>query len=129
MFWKIPLLNDLSDVEKKSLEDFVQERRLSENEILFREWELANSLYFLTDWKLEVTKSWKVLWYIEPGDVVWEMSVFDNDNIRTATVTSISDSRLLVILGFSIKEISASNPVLHDKLKHIILERKNKNNS
>ena len=63
MFSNIPLLNNLSDTDKRSLEDFIQTRSLSIWETLFNEWDPANSLYFVTDGKLEVTSSWKVLWY------------------------------------------------------------------
>lgn len=129
MFSNIPLLDSLSNHDKKSLEDFVQIRKISKWEILFNEWDPANSLYFVTDWKLEVNSNWKILWYINIWDIVWEMSVFWSDNSRSATVKADLDTTLLVIMWFSIKEIWSSNPVLLEKLEKIINERKIKNNS
>ena len=129
MFSNIPLLNNLSDSDKRSLEDFVQTRSLSDGEILFNEWDPANSLYFVVEWKLEVISRGNVLWYINIGDIVWEMAIFWDDSIRSATAKSCWDTKVLVIMWFSIKEIWMSNPDLLNKLKDIINERKNKNNS
>jgi len=129
MFSNIPLLNNLSDSDKRSLEDFVQTRSLSDGEILFNEWDPANSLYFVVEWKLEIISRGNVLWYINIGDIVWEMAIFWDDSIRSATAKSCWDTKVLVIMWFSIKEIWMSNPDLLNKLKDIINERKNKNNS
>ncbi len=128
---KIELLKDLSDEEIQNLELFVQERKLSPWEILFREWDEANAIYFLEFWELEafVERNWEeiVLWHIYSQEILWEMAIFWNFWKRTASVRAIMDSKILVMLDFSIKEISFKYPKLLEKIKEIIDRRMKEN--
>lgn len=133
MFDWVKILDNLSDVEKKQLEVFCQEKRLKSWEVLFEEWDVANAMYFLVEWEMEVYKNiyWKktVLWKILSEDILWEMAIFWTEWKRMASAKAIKDSILIVILSFSIKELTKQHPEIMEKIKEIIEVRNLMNKS
>ena len=127
----IKILENLSSEELSSLEVFCQERFISVWEKLFCEWDEANSMYLLSKWKIEVfTKKDNdeiVLWYIESEDVLWEMALFWEKSKRMASARAIEDSRLIILLEFSIQELTKKHPEILEKIKWIIKKREENN--
>lgn len=123
----IKLLSELSQLEKNSLSLFCQEKVLKKWEILFNEQDEASAMYFLMEGDIEISRiyNWekKILWEVHAEEILWEMALFWDTNKRMATATALSDSKLLVILSFSIKEITEKHPELFDKIKMIINDR------
>ena len=125
------MLDYLSDKEKTQLEVFCQEKFLQPWDVLFNEWDEANAMYFLKEWKIEISKSIKgtptKLWVIEAEDILGEMALFGSSSKRMATAKVQKDTILITILSFSIKELTSKHPILLEKIKEIIEARNYEN--
>lgn len=123
----IKLLSDLSEIEKENLSLFCQEKHLKAGEVLFYEQDEATAMYLLKEWKIEISrnKDWEkvVLWDVAAEEILWEMALFWDTNKRMATATAIEDCVLIVVLSFSIKELTNKHPHLFEKIKMIINDR------
>lgn len=136
MFEWLEIFSVLTDDEKNKLSLFCQERFLKKWDILFKEWDEAIALYVLKQWKLRAYKDRsdgeKILWFIESGEMVWEMAIFDimehRQSTRMASIKAEQDSFLIVIMNYSILELSKNNPIIYTKILDIINNRKEKNN-
>ena len=133
MFDNTKIFKDLSENDKKNLEIFCQEKSLKAWELVFDEGDDANAMYILQEWEIAVYKkiNWKsnLLWNILAEDILWEMSIFWNKSKRMASAKAIKDSILLVLLDFSIKELTKKHPEIMDKIKNIIEIRNIQNKS
>ena len=120
----VKLLSSLTDEEKNNLSFFCQKKRVSNGERIFGEWDIANAMYILVSWIVEISsiKNWKkiVLWKVEPEEILWEMALFWEKWVRMATAKAIEDTVLITILSFSIKDLTNKYPRLLDKIKDII---------
>ena len=127
----VKILKDLDESELLSFEVFCQERFISKWEVLFNEWDEVNSMYLLKQWKIEIftNKDNKeiILWYIEAEDILWEMAIFWNTHNRTASARVIEDSVIIVLLEFSIQELTKNHPEILEKIKEIIKKREEDN--
>ena len=123
----IKLLSNLSNTEKSNLEMFCQEKYISSWEIIFKESEYASAMYILKEWSVEITRNlnwWKViLWEVGSEEILWEMAMFWDRNKRMATAKALTDCVLIVILSFSIKELTSKHPELLEKIRLIINDR------
>ena len=123
----IKLLSNLSKVEKDKLELFCQEKHLEKWEILFREEDDANAMYLLKKWNIEISRliNWEkvIIWNVEAEEILWEMALFWDKHKRMATATATEECDLVVILSFSIKELTNKYPDLLLKIKQIINDR------
>lgn len=123
----IKLLADLSDSEKDNLSLFCQEKILKAWEILFYEQDEASAMYLLKDGKIEISRihEWEkiILWEVQAEEILWEMALFWDANKRMATAQAVVDCNLIVVLWFSIKELTAKYPDLLEKIKVIINDR------
>ncbi len=136
MFEWISFFDSLSDMEKDNLELFCQQRCLKTWDILFQEWDDPTAFYILKSWSLKVYRSrseWEqILWYIKNGEIVWEIAIFHADGIankRMASVKALEDSELIVIMNYSIIDLSKKHKNIYDKIINIISQRRSQNNS
>ena len=86
---------------------------LSAKQVLVREGEDSQSMYLLQDGELLVTKmngnEETVLGVIRAGELVGELSFLDQKP-RSATVTAITDCKLIQIPRKTIEEVLGSQP-------------------
>lgn len=123
MFENISLFQDLDSATLHTLEFFCQERRVRPDEIIFLQWDDSNSMYIVKSWLLQAYDTSWVLWYIHPGEFVWEMSIFAHPPIRSASVKTIEQSILIILPDFSIKELGEKYPSILEKIQNIIQRR------
>lgn len=130
----ISFFDNLSLQEKDNLALFCQERFLKAWEVLFKEWDEATALYIVKSGKLRVHKErpdWdQTLGYIEQWEFVWEMAFFDWENIpkrRMASVKSLEETVLIVMMNYSITELARKRKDIYDKIAEVINDRKLKN--
>lgn len=128
MFEWIELFSSLSKDTLNTLEMFCQERFVKNGDVLFNKWDESNSMYIVKTWKLEAYDENGFLWFIYPQWFVWEMSLFSNTKIRTASVRALIDSNLIVLLWFSIEQLWIKHPEILDQIKLVIEERRKQNN-
>lgn len=123
----VKILAELSDNEKDNLSLFCQEKHLDTGEVLFNEEDEASAMYLLKEWNIEISRelNWEktVLWEVHAEEILWEMALFWDTNKRMATAEAINDCVLVVILSFSIKELTVNHPELLQKIKTIINDR------
>lgn len=129
MFEWIELFSSLWEKELETLSLFCQQRLMKSWEILFNKWEESTSMYIIKSWTLQVYDNDKILWTIKPWEFVWEMSLFDKSKVRTASVKAIEDSIVIILLSFSLNELSHKHPEILEKIRKVINERKIKNNN
>ncbi|MDD2870550.1 MAG: cyclic nucleotide-binding domain-containing protein [Candidatus Gracilibacteria bacterium] len=133
----IKLLADLSQSEKDNLSLFCQEKLLNAGEVLFYEQDEASAMYLLKEGKIEISRMHEgekiILGDVQAEEILGEMALFGDSNKRMATATALEDCILVVVLGFSIKDLTKKYPELLEKIKMIINDRminnKNLNNS
>lgn len=127
----VKMFDNLNAEEKEKLSLFCQEKNVLAWDLIFEEWDEANSMYFLVKGNIEIYKniSWKevILWEIKAEEILWEMAIFWTDWKRTASARAVVDSSLITILSFSIKEIAFKHPDLMAKIEMIIDERESEN--
>ena len=123
----IKLLDDLSTEELAQLEVFCQQKFLKKGEILFEEWQEANAMYLLVDWKIEIyKKKWIkniTLGVLEPEEILGEMAVFGPVWKRMAWAKAKEDTTLITILTFSMKGLTQKYPLIMQKIQELIEKR------
>ena len=127
----VKILKDLDSNELNSLELLCQQRFIKAWELLFKQWDEANSMYLLSKWKIEVftEKDWEeiILGHIEAEDILWEMALFWERAKRMASARAVEDSILIVMLDFAIKDLANNHPEILEKIKKVIEDRNNHN--
>ncbi len=123
----IEILSDLLETEREELSMFCQEKHLSAWDVLFNEEDEASAMYILKEWNIEISRNidWEkvILWEVHSEEILWEMALFWDVNKRMATATASESCVLIVILSFSIKELTYKHPDLLWKIKMIINDR------
>lgn len=123
----IDLFSSLSQETLHTLSMFCQQRRVKAGEVLFHKWEESTSMYIVVSGKLEVFDGERILWYIHPQEFVWEMSLFTESKVRSASVKAIMDTEMIVLLAFSLEQLEQKYPEVLNQIKKVIEERKKKN--
>ncbi len=128
----LDILSTLTQQDRDNLSIFCQDRHLVKWETLFTEWEEWNAMYFLQAWKIGIFKNidWVniKLWQVSAEEVLGEMALFQSsNNTRMATAIAEEDSKLVVILNFSIDELKKKYPEVIEKIKQIIEYRNMQN--
>lgn len=127
------LFDFLTTEEKNKLSLFCQERVLNKWEKLFNQWDEWNSMYLLNEWIIEVVKEkeWENihLWEVLAEEIIGEMAIFWENKKRMATAIAVEKCHLIVILSFSIKELTEKYPKIMEKIQKIIIQRQNKNSA
>lgn len=90
---------------------------ITAKQVLVHEGEESQSMYLVQDGELLVTKmngnEETVLGVIRPGELVGELSFLDRKP-RSATVTAITDCKLIQIPRKTVEEVLASQPAWFD---------------
>ncbi len=123
----IRILDVLSQGDKAELENFCQERDIKKGEILFSEWDEANSMYILKSGSIGIYKDIKgkqvYFGTVHAEEILWEIALFYNNGLRMATAIAMEDSVFITLLSFSVKTLTLEHPDLLEKIQKIIDER------
>lgn len=123
----IKLLDVLTESEKENLSLFCQEKYLEKGDVLFNEEDEASAMYLLREWNIEVSRKVSgekvIIWQVHAEEILWEMALFWDTNKRMATAIALDSCKLVVILSFSIKELTQKHPELLNKIRNIISDR------
>ncbi len=96
------------------------------NKIIIQEGERASDVYYILEGSVYVTKkmhdTFKVLTYLDKGDIFGEMGVIE-DTIRSATIITREDTILLKFTKEEFKEILKIHPRWIDKIIQDMSER------
>jgi CRP-like cAMP-binding protein len=94
---EISLLKDLEEPQLVALWPRLRERRLRKSEVLFREGDPGEEMFFIRSGTILVSKVVsgrveQILSRLQAGDVFGEMSVFGDEPIRTATIQAENEA-------------------------------------
>jgi CRP/FNR family cyclic AMP-dependent transcriptional regulator len=109
-------------------EGFVEKYSIKfpKNKIILHEGERSSDVYYILEGSVFVTKkmhdTYKVLTYLEKGDIFGEMGVLE-ETIRSATIISREDSTFLKFTKEEFKEILKIHPRWIDKIIQDMSER------
>jgi CRP-like cAMP-binding protein len=112
---KIPVFSDLPEDELDHLQSMLQVKTLQPGEILFREGEIGEHFYVLTEGELEIllgigTEEELLLNMLGPGEYLGEMSLVLPGGERTATARAREKAVLLSMSRMSSQRCSNSIP-------------------
>ncbi|PYM56241.1 MAG: hypothetical protein DMD77_16885 [Candidatus Rokuibacteriota bacterium] len=112
---EISLLKDLEEPQLVALWPRLRERRLRKSEVLFREGDPGEEMFFIRTGTILVSKVVsgrveQILSRLQAGDVFGEMSVFGDEPIRTATIQAENEASLFSLDRKSINEFIEANP-------------------
>lgn len=80
-------------------------------------------VYLIVDGMVQVKRGDRVLAYLQDGDVVGELSVLDGTP-RSATVTTVVDTELLLIDRRHLGPLLEHNPAVADRLDRVADQRR-----
>ncbi|MGD8833316.1 MAG: cyclic nucleotide-binding domain-containing protein [Desulfobacteraceae bacterium] len=116
----IPLFESLKLKEVGIIATYVQRQKLKAGEILFNQWDKAESVYFVEQGALEVLtkcgpEKYEVIATLRRGRSIGEMSLIDNFP-RTATVRSKDDTALVCITRGAFEDLMEAHHELGIKI-------------
>jgi CRP-like cAMP-binding protein len=108
---QVPLFESLSDDERQELAYWFHVQNAGEGTRLVGEGAPGYTFFVLTEGTAEVTAGGQALATLQPGDYFGEIAIL-GDGRRTATVTSTSPVRLLVMFGTEFRRLEAAHPAI-----------------
>ncbi len=125
---KIPVFSELPEEEQIKLQSMLMVKTLQPGEILFREGDLGEHFYILTDGELEIllgagTHEELVLNIIGPGEYLGEMSLIIPGGERTATARARQQATLLAMSRDEFNALLQQYPMLVQSMVRVLSER------
>ncbi|MBI4786822.1 MAG: SpoIIE family protein phosphatase [Chloroflexi bacterium] len=125
---RIPLFASLPSGEIQHLAETLRDLTLPPNTIVFHEGEYGDRFYIVVEGEIEVIKSLgtadeRVLALCGPGSYVGEMSLFDRDGRRTASVRTRTPAQLLEMTRGDFDALLHRQPMLAYELVHELSAR------
>jgi CRP-like cAMP-binding protein len=121
-FAGVPLLAALGDDQLRELAEWFHVQNASDGVRLVGEGAPGYTFFILVDGTAEVTQDGQALATLGPGDFFGEISIL-GEGRRTATVTSTSPARLLVLFGTEFRRLEAAHPDIAAKITEAMLAR------
>ena len=118
----IPLFSSLSDADLMELTKWFDVRTAREGVRLTGEGAAGYSFFILTQGGAVVTSEGEDLATLGPGDFFGEIAILGNGR-RTATVTTTSPARLLVMFGTEFRELQQAQPGIAARIEDAMRQR------
>lgn len=118
----IPLFSSLSDADLLELANWFDVQTSSEGVRLAGEGAAGYSFFILTQGSAVVTSEGADLAALGPGDFFGEIALLGNGR-RTATVTTTSPARLLVMFGTEFRELQQAHPEIVARIEEAMRQR------
>jgi CRP-like cAMP-binding protein len=112
----IALLDDLEPEELTKIAPWFEVQDVSPGVNLTGEGASGYSFYILSDGTASVTIDGVEVNTLGPGDFFGELAIL-GDGVRTATVTTTSPSRLLVLFGTEFRQLEQEQPDLASRIE------------
>jgi CRP/FNR family cyclic AMP-dependent transcriptional regulator len=129
---RAPLFTALDDEAAASLRNTMTQVRLGRSEVLFAEGDRGDRLYVIVDGKIKLGRTSgdgreNLLAILGPGEMFGELSLFD-PGPRTATATSIGESRLIGLGHEDLEPFLRRHPEVAQTLLHALARRLRRTN-
>ena len=119
---KIPLFSECSRSELEAVATVADELHLPAGRVLIRQGDVGRELFVLVDGKVEVEQDGKKLGTRSSGDFLGEIAVVTR-RPRTATVTTLTEVRVLVLTDLNFKRLLADVPSISGKVLKALGDR------
>lgn len=119
---RVPLFSRLSRPELERISTIADEIDFREGKELAREGAAGREFFVIVEGTAEVTRGSRKLRTLSDGDFFGEISLITKLP-RTATVTTVSSSRLLVITDRSFRRMLDESPAIQRKVLEALGER------
>lgn len=111
----VPLFKDVDEPTLRALWPRLDERRLRRGEVLFRAGDPGDEMFLIHSGSIVVSKPVtgrveQVLRRMEPGEAFGEMSLFGDEQTRSATIQAETDVILLGLHRDNLNQFIESNP-------------------
>jgi voltage-gated potassium channel len=112
----LPLFQQLDEEERSAIAHWFEVEEASAGVKLTGEGAPGYSFYVISDGTASVTIDGIEVNALEPGDFFGELAIL-GDGVRTATVTTTSPSRLLVLFGTEFRQLQQEHPELARRIE------------
>lgn len=119
---KVPLFEECSKSDLAKIGKISDEIDLKEGKELIREGELARQFFILTDGRADVRRKGRKINTLGPGDFFGEIGLV-TDRLTTASVTTTTPVRALVITRASFKSLLRDWPAIQLKVLSALAQR------
>jgi CRP-like cAMP-binding protein len=111
----VPLFASLGNAQLKELAGWFHVQNAGEGRRLVGEGAPGYTLFVIVEGTAQVTADGVALVTLGPGDFFGEIAIL-GDGQRTATVTSTSPVRMLVLFGTEFRQLEAAHPAIAAEL-------------
>jgi CRP-like cAMP-binding protein len=118
----VPLFSELDEEQLATLTDWFHEQNTGEGVRLVGEGAPGYTFFIIVDGTAEVVASGGNVAALGPGDFFGEMAIL-GDGRRTATVTSTSPVRLLVMFGTEFRRLESEHPSIAARIDEAMKAR------
>lgn len=128
MLARVPLFANLPTQEIQNLAATLTVRRVSDGTVLFYEGDAGQHFYIVREGALQVVKSIgtadeRIINQRKPGEFIGEMSLFNLDGKRTASVRARGDTRLWEMTRAEFDALLARQPLLAYEMVRVLSNR------
>ena len=112
---EVPVFDQLTSGQRETLAEFIQYAYCGQGKALFKEGDRGGSLYYIISGRVEIQKRGAggkktVLSIYRKGVTIGEMSLLEEEAIRSATIVALEDTELLQLTRPNFEEILKSHP-------------------
>ena len=118
----VPLFGSLSEPELAEAASWFELKSVGPGVRLIGEGATGFSFFIVTEGAVEVTSGGVVVGSMGPGDFFGEMALIDGVR-RTATVTTVAPTGVLVLFGEDFRRLQASHPAIVARIEAGMQER------
>jgi voltage-gated potassium channel len=118
----VPLFSSLDEEQLVKLANWFHVQNANEGARLVGEGAPGYTFFVLIEGTAAVTSEGQTLTELTPGDFFGEVAIL-GDGRRTATVTSTSPARLLVLFGTEFRQLEAADPEIASRIAEAMQAR------
>ena len=118
----VPLFSSLDEEQLAKVADWFHVQNANEGGKLVGEGAPGYTFFVLIEGTAAVTSEGQTLTVLTPGDFFGEVAIL-GDGRRTATVTSTSPARLLVLFGTEFRQLEAAHPEIASRIAEAMQAR------
>lgn len=119
----VPFFADLSDEEAATLSEAFVERRYGPGEVIIGEGQLGMSFFVLESGTAGIAVHGRDAGRIGPGQSFGELSLFEKEAVRAATITALDDVRAWSLPVYDFRAFVEGHPAVSWKLLEHLAER------
>ncbi len=128
MLARVPLFSNLPPEAIRELAETLTERQVPDNTVLFYEGDIGEHFYILRDGQIQIVKGIgtpdeRVINVRTPGEFIGEMSLFNRDGRRTASVRARGTARLWEMTRAEFDALLARYPFLAYEMVRVLSNR------